>query len=79
MNFAEAAMIRDLFDRVATLERGLAALEERLGEKNEIAGLRLRVGSLQAQINSIRRIELERIEPRAIPDAPANTSGQDAA
>jgi hypothetical protein len=61
MSIRDALMFRELVERVGALQ-------------DEIGTLKMRLSSLQGQINSQRAL-IGRLHPRPPPDAPANSRG----
>jgi hypothetical protein len=76
MSQHDAVLYRELKGRVERLETVIEALQVEKELRAEITTLKMRLGGLQAQINSLRALTgRSPIEPP--PDAPASTEAQD--
>jgi hypothetical protein len=76
MSQHDAVLYRELKGRVERLEAVVEALQVDKELRAEISVLRMRLGSLQGQINTLRALHGRTpIEPP--PDAPVNPEGED--
>ena len=55
LSYSDVAHLQDLVRRVAALEERLDAMQEGRDYAGEIQALKMRLGSLQSQLNLLRR------------------------